>query len=126
MAGLVRFSDAISSSVSDWRRYSLRMSCAMSGSTLSSALKDIVTIGAAICLNPTRRPESGLHAFGGARAGSAGLWWRRSEHGGGWDRALAQDVQLRAREFDHSRRRAARGAAAVQYRRQAWQLAGLL
>src|SRR5260370_10629004 len=60
MAGLVRFSDAISSSVSDCRLYSWRIRLAMSGSALSRARKDIVTMGAAISRIV---PATGLDEF---------------------------------------------------------------
>src|SRR5581483_10000433 len=101
--GLVRFSEAISSRVSDWRRYSLRMRLATSGSVLSSAWNDIVTIGAAMARM--------LASFGRGRA----------EDVGGRDRALPEDVELRPGEVDDRR-----GATAVEDRGQPRHLHGVL
>src|SRR5256886_571465 len=106
MAGLVRFSEAISSSVSDWRRYSLRMRFAMSGSALSSARKDMVTIGAAtpesyprssegirtlLCKkDASRAPES--HVLYKTALSGSRRWWPQQLRGG-YGR-LAQAVRL--------------------------------
>src|ERR1700730_5211211 len=111
MAGLVRFSDAISSSVSDWRLYSLRMRLAMSGSTWSRALNDIVVKGAAI---------SRMLAL------SARVGRRRPQKLGCRDGALPKHVGLRAGEVEHSRGGTARRRAAVHHRGDAWQRTSLL
>src|SRR5438067_3203584 len=136
MAGLVRFSDAISSSVSDCRLYSWRMRLAMSGSALSRARKDMVTRGAAtsriVPLDELaafvhshtvfRRNLPRLYTKGGWVAWSAGLRRWRAEQLLGRDRAQAQDVRLRAGEVEHGGGGPARGRAAIQDRRQSGQL----
>src|SRR2546430_571202 len=127
MAGLVRFSEAISSSVSDWRRYSLRMRFAMSGSALSSARKDMVTIGAAtpesyprssegirtlLCKkDASRAPES--HVLYKTALSGSRRWWPQQLRGG--DGALAQDVRLGAGQVKHRGRDAARRAPSVEH-----------
>src|ERR1700704_4673836 len=108
MAGLARFSEAISSSVSDCRLYSFLMRSATTGSSRSRARKDIVTIGAAI----TRILS---------RAGR-----RRAEELGDRDGPFTQHVGLGTGEVEDARRHSARSLAAIEDRRQAIQCGGLI
>src|SRR5258705_13518436 len=96
MAGLVRFSEAMSSRVSDCRLNSLRMSWAMSGSSLSRARKDIVVTDLL-----TRLMLSALQG-------------RRPQQLRRRDRAFAQHTGLGTGEVENRGRGAAGRDAAVQ------------
>src|SRR5260370_3074217 len=100
MAGLVRFSKAMSSSVSDCRLYSFRIRLAISGSSRSSARKVIVMMGAAT-----------LESYLLTRAGG-----RRAQEVRGRDRSLAQNVRLRTCQVEDARGHTARSGAAVEDR----------
>src|SRR5690348_16513798 len=104
MAGLVRFSEAISSSVSDCLLNSLRIRSAIAGSSRSSARSDIVVVvvrltGVSLMLS---RPRTG---------GPKQLRRR--------DGTLAEDMWLRSGEVQHGRRGAPGCCPAVEDRHHA-------
>src|SRR6266567_8338610 len=114
------------------------MRFAMSGSTLSSARKDMVTIGAAtpesyprpddpirrVCIQKdVIRPKYRAFVY---KRRSAGSWRWRAEEVIRRDRALAEDVRFRPGEVEHRGRRAAGCTPAVYDGGQAAQLGSLI
>src|SRR6266851_5716789 len=109
MAGLVRFSEAMSYSVSDCRLYSFRIRLATSGSSRSRARKVIVVMGAAT-----------IESYWLSGAG-----WRRAQEVRRRDCSFAQNVRLRTCQVEDARGHPARSGAAVEDRRHPGQRGSL-